>query len=138
MVSCEIIIIEMTYAALMRLGVMVADIINSNLQAPASEKYYVICGPDFGLEKVGKVALITRDLYGGKVAVRDFWYHLRTCMDFWFSHQVWRILTCGVVKQPGIMDLSTMVMYCFTRRTAWWCQSGQGSSYSSKLVSTLL
>ena len=66
----------------MNLEVMAAEIQNAYLQAPLSEKDYIICGPEFGLENVGKVALIKRALYGGKVAGRDFWNHLRSCMNF--------------------------------------------------------
>ena len=78
----ESVIVALTYAALMSLEVMEADIQNAYLQAPLSEKDYIICGPEFGLENVGKIALIKRVLYGGKVAGRDFWHHLRSCMDF--------------------------------------------------------
>ena len=81
-VSREIVRLALTYAALMNLDVMAVDIQNAYLQAPSSEKKYIICGPEFGLENVGKVALIKRALYGRKVAVRDFWHHLRSCMDF--------------------------------------------------------
>jgi hypothetical protein len=56
------------------------DIQNAYLQAPSSEKHFIVCGPDFGTENVGRVALIRRALYGGKVAGRDFWHHLRECM----------------------------------------------------------
>ena len=54
---------------------------NAYLQAPTSEKHYIICGQEFGLENVGKRALIVRALYGGKAAGQDFWHHLRSCMD---------------------------------------------------------
>ena len=74
--------IALTYAALNNLDIVAADIKNAYLQAPASEKHYVICGSEFGLENVGKIALIRRALYGGKSAGRDFWNHLRNCMDF--------------------------------------------------------
>ena len=74
--------IALTYAALNDLAITAADIKNAYLQAPSSEKHYVICGPEFGLEHVGKVALIKRALYGGKSAGRDFWEHLRSCMEF--------------------------------------------------------
>jgi len=43
-------------------------------------KTSLICGPDFGLENCGRVALICRALHGGKVAGRDFWHHLRSCI----------------------------------------------------------
>ena len=79
-VSRESIRILLTHAALHGTDVMAADIRNAYLQAPTSEKHYVICGPEFGLEHVGKRALITRALYGGKAAGRDFWHHLRSCM----------------------------------------------------------
>ena len=42
----------------------------------------MICGREFGLENVGKIALIKRALYGGKSSGSDFWKHLRTCMEF--------------------------------------------------------
>ena len=79
-VSRESIRIALTYAALHHIDVMAADIRNAYLQAPSSEKHYIICGKEFGLENEGRVALIRRALYGGKVAGRDFWHHLRSCM----------------------------------------------------------
>jgi len=39
-----------------------------------------VCGPEFGIENVGKIALIRRALYGGKAAGKDFRNHLRSCM----------------------------------------------------------
>ena len=57
-----------------------ADIRNAYLQAPSSRKDYIVCGEEFGLENVGKVALIHRALYGGKTAGRDCRNHLRSCM----------------------------------------------------------
>ena len=44
--------------------VTAADVRNTYLQPPTLEKHYIICGPDFGLENVGKNALIKRALYG--------------------------------------------------------------------------
>ena len=44
--------------------------------------HYIICGPEFGIENIGKKALITRALYGGKFSGRDFWHHLSSCMKF--------------------------------------------------------
>ena len=79
-VSRESIRIALTYAALLGLPVIGADIKNAYLQAPSSEKHYIICGHEFGIENIGKVALIRRALYRGKVARRDFWHHLRDCM----------------------------------------------------------
>jgi hypothetical protein len=58
------------------------DIKNAYLQPPSSQKDYIICGPEFGLENVGMVALIHRALYGGKSAGGDFRNHLRSCMRF--------------------------------------------------------
>lgn len=79
-VSRESVRIAFTYAALNKLDICAADIRNAYLQAPSSCKDYIICGPEFGLENVGKVALIHRALYGGKTAGRDFRNHLRSCM----------------------------------------------------------
>ena len=80
-VSRESVRIALTYAALNDVDVTAADIGNAYLQAPSSQKYFVICGPEFGLENVGKRALIRRALYGGKSAGRDFRNHLRECMS---------------------------------------------------------
>ena len=80
-VSRESVRIALTYAAVHGLDVFAGDIRNAYLQAPSSEKHYIVCGPEFGLENVGRVGLIHRALYGGKVAGRDFWYHLRSAME---------------------------------------------------------
>ena len=79
-VSRESVRIAFTYAALNGLDVFAADVRNAYLQAPSSQKAYIICGPEFGLENVGKIALIQRALYGGKAAGRDFGNHLTSCM----------------------------------------------------------
>ena len=79
-VSRESVRICLTYAALNGLDVTGADIRNAYLQAPSSQKDYIVCGPEFGIENVGKKALIRRALYGGKAAGRDFRNHLRSCM----------------------------------------------------------
>ena len=81
-VSRESIRILLTNPALHGVPVMAADVLNAYLQAPTSEKHYIICGPEFGIEKIGKKFLITRALYGGKCSGRDFWHHLRSCMKF--------------------------------------------------------
>ena len=57
-----------------------ADICKTYLQAPSSQEHYIICGPEFGIENVGKVALIHQVLYGGKSAGRDYCNHLHSCM----------------------------------------------------------
>jgi hypothetical protein len=79
-VSRESVRIAFTYAALNNLDVCAADIRNAYLQAPSSQKDYIICGAEFGIENIGKVALIHRALYGGKSAGKDFRNHLRSCM----------------------------------------------------------
>ena len=59
---------------------MAADIRNAYLQAPSFEKDNITYGSEFGIENVGRVALIRRAIYGGKVAGGDFWMYLRKCM----------------------------------------------------------
>ena len=81
-VSRESMCIALTYAALNDLDVFSADIQNAYLQAPSSQKDYIICGPEFGIENLGRTALIHRALYGGKAAGRDFRNHLHSCMEF--------------------------------------------------------
>ena len=80
-VSRESVRIALTYAALNDLDVFGADIQNAYLQAPSSEKHYIICGEEFGLENVGKRAIIVRALYGGKSAGADYWRHVRQAME---------------------------------------------------------
>ena len=79
-VSRDSVQIAFTYAALNGLDICAADIRNAYLQAPSSQKDYIVCGPEFGLENIGNVALIHRALYGGKAAGRYFRNHLRNCM----------------------------------------------------------
>jgi len=79
-VSRESIRIALTYASLNGLPVYGADIQNAYLQAPTSERHYIICGPEFGLENIGKLAVIVRALYGGKAAGADYWRHVREAM----------------------------------------------------------
>ncbi len=76
-VSRESVRIAMTYAALNQVNVTAADIKNAYLQAPSSQRDYIVCGLEFGIENVGKHALIRRALYGGKSAGRDFRNQLR-------------------------------------------------------------
>ena len=59
-VSRESIQILVTHSVMNRVPVTAADVRNAYLQAPTSEKHYIICRPEFGLENVGKKALITR------------------------------------------------------------------------------
>ena len=80
-VSRESIRIAFTYAALMGLDIMAADIQNAYLSTPCSQKYYTVCGPEFGSELQGKKALIVRALYGGKSSGKDFRDHLHDCME---------------------------------------------------------
>lgn len=80
-VSRESVRIAFTYASMMGLSVCAADIKNAYLQAPSSEKHFIICGEEWGLQNIGKRAIIDRAIYGSRVAGRDFWLHLRTCME---------------------------------------------------------
>ena len=59
-----------------------ADIRNAYLLSPTSQKHYIIYGPEFGMENVGKVVIMHRAVYGGKTSGRDFSNHLRSCMHF--------------------------------------------------------
>ena len=72
--------ILLTHDALHLMPVKAADIISVYLQAPISEKRYIFCGPEFGLDNVGKQAKIVRDLYGVKSAGSYFWHHIRSYM----------------------------------------------------------
>ena len=79
-VSRESVRIAFTYDELNGLPVCTANIQNAYLQAPASEKHYVICGPEFGLKNIGRIAVIVHALYGGKSANADYWRHVQHVM----------------------------------------------------------
>ena len=79
-VSRETVKIVFIYAVLNGLDIMSADIQNTYLQAPVSEKYWTICGPEFGPKLQGCKARIVRPLYGCKSAGIGFRNHLRSCM----------------------------------------------------------
>ena len=80
-VSREIMRIALTYASLNNLPVFGSDIQNSYLQAPTTQKHYIICRPEFGIKNVGRKAVIVRDLYGGNSVGADYWRHVRAAMD---------------------------------------------------------
>ena len=80
-VSRESVRIAFTYAALNGLDVCATDIKAAYLQAPTSEKNYIICGKEFPLEYQNQIGVIKRALYGGKYAGSDYWKHMRSCMD---------------------------------------------------------
>ena len=71
-VSRDTVRLALTIAALNDLDVLTADIQNAYLNAPTSEKYYIVCGLEFGEENVGKKALIVRALYGMKSSGASF------------------------------------------------------------------
>ena len=76
-VSRESVRIDFTLSELNGLNIMFADIQNAYLQAPISEKYWTICGPEFGPDLVGCKAHIVRTLYGTKCAGKYFRNYLR-------------------------------------------------------------
>jgi len=105
LVSRESVRIAFKYAALNELDMCAADIETAHFQAPSSRKDYIICGSEFGLENVDKVASIHRAVYGGKSAGRDFRNHLRSCMrhlDFISCHADPDVWMRPAVKANGI------------------------------------
>jgi len=57
-VSGETVRIAFVYAALNEVDITAGDIQNAYLTAPSSEKYWTICGPEFGPELQGSKATI--------------------------------------------------------------------------------
>jgi hypothetical protein len=95
-VSRESVIIAINLAALNDLDFKMADIENTYLTAPITEKVWTMIGPEFG-DDAGKRALIVRSLYGLKSAGAAFrnnlagcmknlgWHPCRADMDFWMK-----------------------------------------------------
>ena len=106
--------ISLMYAALHKIPVLAADIINAYLQAPTSEKYYIICGIEFGLKNVGKRALIVRSLYSEKAAGRNLWHHLWSCMNFMGFKSKEGIMMYGYVPKHKRMVQKCISMSSYT------------------------
>eukprot|EP00957_Ditylum_brightwellii_P203903 15336716-Ditylum_brightwellii.AAC.1 len=53
-VSRKIVRVAFTCAVLNNLNVWATDIQNAYLQALSSQRYYIVCGAEFGLENIGK------------------------------------------------------------------------------------
>jgi hypothetical protein len=84
-VSRESVRIALTLAALNDLDVQMADIENSYLSAPITEKVWNVLGQEFG-DDAGKCALIVRALYGLKFDGAAFSNQLAECM----KHLGWK------------------------------------------------
>jgi Reverse transcriptase (RNA-dependent DNA polymerase) len=52
------------YSTLNELDILCADVQGACLNAPCKERVYTICGPEFGPEHIGKVAVVEKALYG--------------------------------------------------------------------------
>ena len=78
-VSRESVRIALTLAALNDLEVKTVDIENAYLNAPVSEKIWIVLGPEFGSDD-GKRVIIVRALYGLKSAGASFRNYLADCM----------------------------------------------------------
>jgi hypothetical protein len=63
-VTRESIRIGLLVAALNDLDIMSADVAGAYLNADSPEKVHIICGPEFGTEYVGRIAVIKKALYG--------------------------------------------------------------------------
>ena len=79
-VSHESIRIGLLMAALNDLEVMSADIAGAYLNAPCMEKVYTCCGLEFGAEYVGRIASISRALYGLKTSAFAWREHLASTL----------------------------------------------------------
>ena len=78
----DTVMIVLTYAALNDLDICAADINNAYLQASNSDRHYTICGPEFGTENVGKVAILVRAFYDDTAAGTNFLRnYLYDCME---------------------------------------------------------
>jgi Reverse transcriptase (RNA-dependent DNA polymerase) len=87
-VSRESVCIAFLYASLNDLKLMSADILGAYLNAPCREKVYTRCGPEFGPENVGKLAVVVKALYGLKTSAFAWRKHLSHTLEISleFSH----------------------------------------------------
>ncbi len=54
---------------------------NTFVQVPTTERYWVECGPEFGSDNLGKVVVVTRAIHGIKSSEKEFRNYLRDCME---------------------------------------------------------
>jgi Reverse transcriptase (RNA-dependent DNA polymerase) len=80
-VSRESVRIAFLYAALNDLNIMSADIQGAYLNAPCKERVYTQCGPEFGPDNVGRIALITKALYGLRTSAFAWREHLAQTLE---------------------------------------------------------
>ena len=80
-VSRKSVRISFTYAASNNLDVFDTYGRSSYLQVLLSKNNYIICGPEFGLENVGRLFIMHRSLYGDKSVGRDLRNYLASCMS---------------------------------------------------------
>ena len=69
-----------------------------------SEKNFIICTDEFGLEYEGYVAIITCVLYGGKSTGTDYWLHIRFLINhvgFKSSHSDSNVWMREGIKEDG-------------------------------------
>ena len=118
-VSRESVIIALTYVALNKLDVIAGDICNAYLQDPSSQKDFIVCGTEFGIENVGKKDLIRRDLYGEKAPGQDFRNTCETVCGIWSSNRVWMTLMCGCDRRLKRRALNIGNISCFILTMSW-------------------
>jgi Reverse transcriptase (RNA-dependent DNA polymerase) len=87
-VSRDSVRIAFLYASLNDLKVMSADVQGAYLNAPYKEKVYTRCGPEFGPENIGKIAVVVKALYGLKTSAFAWREHLSHTLEssLEFSH----------------------------------------------------
>ena len=64
--------IELTYADVNDLPVCSCEAENACLRLISSEKHYVVCGLEFGLENIGDCTKLVRALCDGKSSRSDY------------------------------------------------------------------
>ena len=79
-VSRDSVRIALLYAALNDLDILSGDVAAAYLNAPAGEKVYFRCGPEFG-QLEGRLGILTKALYGLKTSARAWRMHLGQVLE---------------------------------------------------------
>ena len=112
-VSRETVRIALTHAALLGIDIWAADIMNAFVHAPTTEKYYIVCGHEFGNENIVRRAIVIRVLYGMKSSGRDFRNHLRDCIDHMGYQSCLADPIFGFGSRSWIVELNIMSIFLF-------------------------
>jgi hypothetical protein len=113
-VSRESIRIALIYADMLGLPVIGGNIKNAYLQAPSSEKHFIVWGPEFGVEKLGEWPCFVEHFMAAKLLEGTFGITSKNVWHVWVSRHLVQTRMFGSNCQRDQQGRNTTSMYCST------------------------